>query len=92
MYIDFQTVITVAAVLAAIIAILGYYNKVHRWFLRQEAQNTEIAHLKKESNILCECMAACLDGLSQLGANHTVPEAKKKMDDYLRDVAHEVKG
>lgn len=88
MYVDFQTIITISAVLAAIIAIAKYFGKAHKWLIKQDEQSKEIAHLKKESNILCECMAACLDGLSQLGANHTVPEAKKKMEDYLRDMAH----
>lgn len=88
MYIDFQTIITAAAVLAALTAVFGTLAKAHRWYLRQEQQSAEIAQLKRESNILCECMSACLDGLGQLGANHTVPAAKKKMDAYLRDAAH----
>lgn len=92
MYIDFQTIITAAAVLVAIFAIFGYIVKAEKWYLRQNRQNAEIAQLKRESNIMCECMYACLDGLSQLGANHTVPAAKEKMDEYLRDAAHRVDG
>ncbi len=88
MYIDFHTLITAAAVLAALTAIFGYFARAYKWYLRQEQQSAEIAQLRQESNILCECMSACLDGLGQLGANHTVPEAKKKMDEYLRDAAH----
>ena len=88
MYIDFHTLITAAAVLAALTAIFGYFARAYKWYLRQEQQSAEIAQLRQESNILCECMSACLDGLGQLGANHTVPEAKKKMDSYLRDAAH----
>lgn len=88
MYISFQTIITASAVLAAGIAIFGYFARAYKWYLRQGRQSEEIAQLKRESNILCECMSACLDGLGQLGANHTVPEAKKKMDAYLRDAAH----
>lgn len=92
MYVDFQTIITVSAVLAAALAIFGYFTRAYKWYLRQGQQSAEIAQLKQESNILCECMSACLDGLGQLGANHTVPEAKKKMDAYLRDAAHGVGG
>lgn len=88
MYINFQTVITASAVIAAALAIFGYFARAYKWYLRQGQQSEEIAHLKRESNILCERMSACLDGLGQLGANHTVPEAKKKMDAYLRDAAH----
>ncbi len=90
MYIDFQTVVTAASVLAAVFGIFGYFVKAEKWYLRQNRQNAEIAQLKRESNILCECMYACLDGLSQLGANHTVPAAKEKMNSYLRDAAHRV--
>lgn len=88
MYIDQQTIISAAALLAAAAAIGGYALKAHNWYLRQEHQTEEIRRLQRESSIICECIAACLDGLGQLGANHSVPEAKRKMDEYLRDAAH----
>lgn len=56
MYIDLQTIITAASVLAAVFGLFGYFIKAERWYLRQNRQNTEIAQLKRESNILCECM------------------------------------
>ena len=45
--------------------------------------------LKEENCLVCFALSACLDGLQQLGANHTVPIAKEKLDKYLNQQAHE---
>ena len=45
MYIDFQTIITAAAVLAAIFAIFGYIVKAEKWYLLHNRQNAEFAQL-----------------------------------------------
>ena len=37
--------------------------------------------------IVC-ALSACLDGLTQLGANHSVSKAKKELDDYIIAQAH----
>ena len=39
-------------------------------------------------SLLCYGMSAALDGLIQLGANHSVPDAKDKLDKYLNKEAH----
>jgi hypothetical protein len=89
MYIDAQAIITAGAVLGALLTIVGIFLKVHKWYLKQEEQSKEIAHLKKENTLVCFALSACLDGLMQLGANHTVPVAKDKLDKYLNETAHE---
>ena len=100
MYIDWQTIITIGAVISAIGIILGILLKGHKWFLKQEEQSKDITALKehheadvhkiKEENcLICFALSACLDGLQQLGANHTVPVAKEKLDKYLNQQAHE---
>ncbi len=61
---------------------------VYKWFQRQQIQDREIERIKKENAILCFALSACLDGLIQLGANHTVPVAKEKLDKYLNEKAH----
>lgn len=88
MYIDANTIITAGAVLAAATAIFALIFKVYRWVLRQEKQDAEIKRLKDENTMLCYGMSACLDGLMQLGANHSVPIAKEKLDKYLNQTAH----
>ena len=89
MYITAQTLITAASLIAALTAIVGLVLKTHKWYLRQERQDKEIEKMKKENTLICFALAACLDGLQQLGANHSVPAAKEKLDKYLNQRAHE---
>ena len=99
MYVDAQTIITLASIVTAITVLLGVVFKVHKWYLRQEKQNEEIKELhdlhtqdmrgvNEENALICFALAACLDGLQQLGANHSVPVAKEKLDKYLNNRAH----
>ncbi len=99
MYISVGTVITAASLLTAIGVIVGVLFKAHRWYLKQEHQDVEIkelevhhnedvSRLKEENTLICYALSACLDGLQQLGANHTVPDAKNKLDKYLNQQAH----
>lgn len=90
-----ESIITVAAVLAAVAAIAGYYNKVYSWIRHQEEQDKrmdKIEHdaqsVQKELTLIVYGLSACLDGLGQLGANHTVPVAKDKLDKYINKQAH----
>lgn len=88
MTITVQTIISAAALIGAIGAISGLIFAVYRWYLRQNKDTEEIKHLKKENTLICYALSACLDGLIQLGANHTVPKAKDKLDKYLNQSAH----
>lgn len=101
-YIDWQTIITAGAVVTALGAFIGLFLKVHKWFLKQEGQDVKLDELKRhhdadvkrindENCLICFALSACLDGLQQLGANHTVPVAKEKLDKYLNQQAHDVK-
>ena len=100
MYIDWQTIITAGAVVSALLLVFGLFTKGHKWFLKQENQDDRIddlkAHheedvqrIKQENYLICYALSACLDGLMQQGCNSTVPEAKKKLDEYLNQQAHE---
>ena len=91
-----QTIITTAAVIAAIIAIVGYYNKVYGWVKHQEEQDKRMDKIeraaateRKELTLIVYALSACLDGLGQLGANHTVPIAIDKLDKYINKQAHQ---
>lgn len=90
-----QTIMTVAAVLGAVVAIFGYYNKVYGWVMHQAEQDkrmedieADITTSKEERTLVVYALSACLDGLQQLGANHTVPKAKDKLDKYINKQAH----
>lgn len=83
-----QNIVTAAALLAAVIAIIGYFAKAHDWFLKQKKQDQDIKELKDENALICYALSAVLDGLIQMGANHTVPVAKEKLDKHLNLAAH----
>lgn len=90
-----QWIISAAALVAAVIALVGYYNKIHNWVRHQDEQDTrmtaievDIAESKEERTLIVFALSACLDGLQQLGANHTVPVAKDKLDKFINKKAH----
>lgn len=83
-----ETVISAAALITAVITVFGTVFAVYRWYLKQEAQDRDIARIKEEDTLICFALSACLDGLQQLGANHTVPIAKDKLDKYINQQAH----
>ena len=49
----------------------------------------DVVNLKRENRITMRAMMACLDGLQQLGANHTVPKAREELNSWLNDTVHE---
>lgn len=83
-----DTLITIAAVIGALGVIFGVVFAVYRWYLKQEKQDEDIAHIKEEDTLIVFALSACLDGLQQLGANHIVPIAKDKLDKYINQRAH----
>lgn len=83
-----DTIITIATVIGALGVIFGVVFAVYRWYLKQEKQDKDIAHIKEEDTLIVFALSACLDGLQQLGANHTVPIAKDKLDKYINQRAH----
>ena len=87
--VNWQTFIGLAGGIAAIVALLGYLFKVYDFVKRQKEQDKDIKAIKKENSLIVYSLRACLDGLQQLGANHTVPEAKNKLDDYINEQAHQ---
>lgn len=83
-----DTIITIAAVIGALGVIFGVIFAIYKWYLKQEKQDKDIAHIKEEDTLIVFALSACLDGLQQLGANHTVPIAKDKLDKYINQQAH----
>ena len=81
-------IITAASLITALGVILGVVFKVHKWYLKQKQLEEEIKQIKEEDTLICYALSACLDGLQQLGCNHTVPDAKEKLDKFLNQQAH----
>lgn len=88
MYVTWQTIITVAAVLAAIFAILRYYNKGYDWVKTQEKQEAEIKTIKEEQQLLTTGILACLKGLQEQGCNGSVSDAINQIEAHLNKKAH----
>ena len=89
MYITWQTFVTVAAVIAAIIALIGYYNKAYSWYKKQQAQDEDIKAIKSELTLLTYSILACLKGLKEQGCNGPVTEAIGKVEKHINQKAHE---
>lgn len=90
-----QEIITIAALVSAVVLIVSYCAKVLQWVHHQTEQDermtaieAEIRESKAERALMVRALRACLEGLSQLGANHTVPTAKAELDRYLNEQAH----
>lgn len=94
-----QTFITAAAVIGAIVALVTYFFKVVRWVDKQSRQDKDIkeirqhheddmASIKKEQTLLVYGVLACLKGLSEQGCNGPVTEAINKIEKYLNETAH----
>jgi hypothetical protein len=99
LYIDADTIIKIAAVLGAVIAIGTAAYGVIKWFQKQEKQSVDIEELRKkqaqdikelkdEQCLISYAMLACLDGLKQLNCNGAVTEAHNKLEKHLNQRAH----
>lgn len=94
-----QSIITAAAVVGAIVALVTYFSKVVRWVDKQGEQSKDIkdirkhheddmASIKKEQTLLVYGVLACLKGLREQGCNGPVTEAINKIEKYLNETAH----
>ena len=88
MYIDANTIISAAAVLAALIAIFTAIFTVYRWYLKQERQDADIKQVKDEQCMHTYVLLAILDGLKQQGCNGKVTEAQDKLSKHINQQAH----
>ena len=97
--ITWQTFITAAAVVGAVVALVTYFSKVVHWVDKQAKQDEDIkklkqhheediAAIKEEQTLLVYGVLACLKGLSEQGCNGPVTEAIGKYEKYLNQKAH----
>lgn len=95
-----QSIITAAAVIAAVVAIAGYIFKARDWVKKQDKQEKDIKALAEhheedmrasleERQLMVEGLFACLKGLQEQGCNGPVTKAIAKFEDYLNKKAHE---
>lgn len=94
-----QSVITFATFVGAVIALALYFANIVRWVDKQNQQDEEIRKLKQhheedmasireEQTLLMYGVLACLKGLKEKGCNGTVTETISKYEKYLNEKAH----
>ena len=83
-----QTIITAAAVIGAVVAVVAYLRKLFGWFDRQDKQDEVIKGILAEQEILTYGVLACLKGLHEQGANGPVTEAINKIEAHMIEKAH----
>lgn len=87
--VTWQSVITAAAVVAAVLALIAYFAKAVRWVDRQKKQDKAIASIREEQILLTEGILACLKGLKEQGCNGPVTLAISKIESHLNEQAHQ---
>lgn len=99
MTINSQTIITFAAVIAALVAIMKYYNKAYDLVKKQGEQDDQIAEIKRdtkdeitsikeEQQLLTYGVLACLKGLKEQGCDGSVTTAIDKIEKHINAKAH----
>lgn len=88
MQITWQTVVTIASVVAAVISLLKYYNRGYDFVKKQNEQDEIIKEIQSEQTLLTYGVLACLKGLHEQGANGPVTEAIDKIEKHINQRAH----
>ena len=77
-----------AEALGAGAVVFGAVFAVHKWVLKQNAQDIEIKELKEEQTVICYGVLAALKGLKERGCNGPVTQAINEMEKHLNKKAH----
>ena len=85
---SWQTLLSLAAIAGAFVAVINYIKKIFGWFDRQEKQDKEIKDIKKEQEILTKGILACLKGLKERGCDGPVTTTISEIETYLNNKAH----
>lgn len=88
MYIDADTVIKAAALLAALSALVGAVVAVYKVFENNRKQNDTIKEMQEEQTVICYGLKGALQGLIEQGCNGPCKEALLTLDKHLNKVAH----
>lgn len=78
-----------SAVLTAIAVMYKSGKAFADYVAKKKAILEDIDNIKKEQKMCFKALNACLDGLEQLGCNHTVTSTKKELEEWLITQAHD---
>ena len=87
--INADTLIKIAAVLAALGGIGGVVVWCIKFVERQKKQDKELQDIRREQTVICYGIMACLKGLKEQGCNGPVTAALDKLEKHLNQAAHE---
>lgn len=87
-----QTVISAAALVGAVSALVALLVKLVHWVDRQKAQDKELQDVRSELTLLTYGILACLKGLKERGCNGPVTDAVNKIEKHINQKAHEQGG
>lgn len=86
-------IVFVAEIFGACSVLVGAILTVYKFYAntksQNDIQNKKIKQIQSEQTLICYALSACLDGLEQLGANHSVPLAKEMLQKHLNKAAHD---
>lgn len=88
MYINADTIIKAANLLAAVLAIAAFVIAVYKRDASDKKQSEVINAVQKEQTILCYAMKCVLLGVIELGADGPCKEALGMLDKHLNKSAH----
>lgn len=89
MYVTVDTIIKMAAVLAACGTLIAFVIKVYKKLDNNEKQNEVIKSIQEEQKIICYGLKGALQGLVESGCNGPCKDALAMLDKHLNKAAHE---
>lgn len=84
-----DTIIKLASLLGALGVLGGVVFWLFRFVDRNRRQDRELTAIRKEQQLICYGVLACLKGLKEQGCNGPVTEALSKLEKHLNQAAHE---
>ena len=88
MYIDIETINSIAKLIGSIGIIAGVFIALYKFVERDKQQSKLIESIQTEQTLLCYGIKACLQGLVEQGCDGPVHDALDKLDKHLNQKAH----
>lgn len=88
MYIDGDTIIKIAAIISALVVIIGGIISIYKIFENNKKQNEVIKSMQEEQTIICYGLKGALQGLIEQGCDGPCKEALNMLDKHLNKSAH----
>lgn len=88
MYIDGDIIIKIAAIISALVVIIGGIISIYKIFENNKKQNEVIKAIQTEQTIICYGLEGALQGLIEQGCNGPCKKALSTLQKHLNEKAH----